>query len=368
MSLLDVIRRVRTRAFAVPAPHISVQGRKVLLVHLSSDLGDALLLSPVIRALLSAGAKPPVGLIVPKRAARMLRHVDLRVRFHLYPEALLDEAEATEDEVLSETLKMSVGLRKRGYAIAVDLGHPPEDGARTWLERSDAPVRLGFLREGESRARVLTWGTPEPGAQAMEHRSSSLARPLFPLGLGALPSEVGFVCSDKDAAAGEALWGSSPRVLLLPRGGDEAERLPASVFCAAAQVATRGGGSVVVAGEPQESGRVREVSARIAPGASTYVRKSLGPLVALVRSADIVVGQDTAATQIAFLSGRRTIALFGKLEAPQRGPMRADPRFVTLSVPAEAARDVGPVVERWVVEHLRTQLDGLAEEIRRCAR
>ena len=60
MGLLDAIRRVG-RAAPAPTPRLELERRKVLLVYFFPALGDAVLLAPVVRALLQAGARPPRG-------------------------------------------------------------------------------------------------------------------------------------------------------------------------------------------------------------------------------------------------------------------------------------------------------------------
>lgn len=363
MGLLDAILKVRGRPAPGPPPPLEVAGKKILLVYLFPALGDAVLLAPVARALIDAGAKPPIGLLLRESAARAWKHVDLPIRVHVLPESLVARPEPVDDEAVAEVLKLTLALRKRGYVIAADLTARDEVDARLWLERAEAPIRLGFLVEGEPRAETLTWGAPDERIEGLEHWTRYLAAPLAPLRLGRLPAEVPFKVSPSAAARAEALFGAPPRLVLVPGSRSADKRAPEPVFRAAGRLALERGGSVVVVGGPGEEalvGRVAEAISKPSTEVKTYAKKALGPLVALVTSADAVVTNDTGPMHLAFLSGRRTIALFSTMSAACWGPMREDPRFSTLTVPRGLPEaEMAPFVERVVLDRLSLHLDAL---------
>lgn len=359
MGLIDAIRRARGAA-PQPPPALDVKGRRVLLVYLFPALGDAVLLAPVVQALLDAGAQPPVGLLLRESASRVWKHVDLRARVHVLPDVLVARPEPETEDAEAEVLKLGVALRKKGYAVAADLTARGDVDARLWVERSEAPLRLGFAT-GEDDAQ-LTWACPDERVEALEHWTRYVAAPLAPFGLGALPAEVPFSFSDAAGAKAEQLWGPGrPRVLLVPGARTEDKRFPPEAFVAAGTLARSRGASVVAAGGPGEAELVKSV-ARDVWGAA-YAAKGLGPLVALATTADVVVTNDTGPMHLAFLSGRRTVAIFTTMSAPCWGPMRADPRYVALTAPSGTDASTRPVVERLVLSHLARHLDAVDADL-----
>ena len=148
-----------------PPPTIELADRRVLLVYLFPALGDAVLLAPAVQALLDAGAKAPVGLVLRESAARIWKHIDLPVRVHVLPDPIAQRPEPDDDEARGEVVKLSVALHRRGYAIAADLTARDEVDARLWVERSEAPIRLGYaIGEGDD---ALTWAAPDERVEAL---------------------------------------------------------------------------------------------------------------------------------------------------------------------------------------------------------
>lgn len=353
MGLLDAIRRARG-PIARPPPDIDVEGRRVLLVYLFPALGDAVLLAPAVKALLDAGAEPPVGLLLRESAARIWKHIELPVRVHALPDVLAARPEPEDDAAHGDLVKLSVALRRRGYAIAADLTARAEVDARLWLERAEAPVKLGY-QTGEDDA-SLTWAAPDERVEALEHWTRYVAAPLRPLGLGRLPTRLSFTCSEAARKKAENLWpGTGPRVLLIPGARSEDKRFDPETFVAAGRLAVDQGAQVVVGGGPGEAKLVRRV-AKAVGGAPSYAGKGLGPLVHLATHAELVVTNDTGPMHLALLSGRRTVAIFTTMSAPCWGPMERDPRFVSLTVPSGDRAAVHDVIERRVLDAVASQL------------
>lgn len=357
MGLLDAIRRVG-RVAPAATPRLEVEGRRVLLVYFFPALGDAVLLAPVVSALVEAGARPPVGLLLRAGAARMWRHVDLPVRLHVLPDELAALPEPEDDAGTAAVLKLQVALRKASYDIAVDLTFREDVDARRWLDRAEPSARLGYRSSSGRTDDGLFWGAVDERNLGLDHWTHYLAAPLAPLDLGPLPTEIPFRVSPAATDKAEGLWGASPRVLLVPGSRSPEKRFAPTTFVAAGRFAVSRGGSVVVVGGPEERGLVGQVASEVGTGAQPYTGRSLGPLVHLARTADAVVTNDTGPMHLAFLSGTATVAIFTTMGAPCWGPMDpADPRFVALTVPPGAADTVAPVVERLVLERLRHHLD-----------
>ena len=287
----------------------------------------------------------------------MWRHVDLPVRIHVLPDELAVVPEPEDDAGVAAVLKLQVALRKASYDIAVDLTAREDIDARRWLDRAEPSVRLGYRSSGPSDDELF-WGPPDERHLGLDHWTHYLAAPLAPLGLGPLPTEIPFRVSPAATEQAEALWGASPRLLLVPGSRSPEKRFGAETFVAAGRFAMSRGGSVVVVGGPTEKALVRKVATEVSAETKHYTGRSLGPLVHLARTAEAVVTNDTGPMHLAFLAETPTVAIFTTMGAPCWGPMDPeDPRFVALTVPPGAAETVAAVVERLVLERLRGHLD-----------
>lgn len=373
-SLLDAIRRVRStqgrfQPDGDPGPPVELAGKRVLLVYLFAALGDAILLAPVVKALLDGGAKS-VGLLLRPSAARAFGLVDLKVKLHLLPE-LLDLPPEREGEKRSPWRKKEVkaaaadfarALADRKYDVAVDLTFRNDADARRFVRASGAPVRLGWVHTGETAADAgLTHGTEDCRHQAERHWSRYNMLPLRCLGVHQPAYDVPLAARPAAQARALALYGEGrPRVLLVPGARAEVKRWHPDRFVeVGAWVAKELGGRVVVAGAPAEAPLVKDLARRIGPRAKAYAGKDLGTLLALVQSAGAVVTNDTGPMHLAFLAKRPTVAVFTWMSRVCWGPPAADPRFVVLTAPESersgAPSDAESIWTRAVIHYL----DGL---------
>lgn len=347
--LADSIDRIRGRSqagrwdprlFAKDRPTFSVRDQRVLLAYLFSGLGDAVLLAPVIKAVLDAGAKPPIGVVVPKGAgARLLALVDLPLKLHLLGDTPAD------------VRKLKAQLRAKKYQLAADLSLRAGLDARPLLEASEAPVLLGFLREGETLARTgLTFGAPDTRTEASVHWSRSTAEPLAAAGIERPSWDVALETPKPAKKAAAALFASKrgPRIVLVPGGRAVEKRWDAERFVAIGRaMIERHRASIVVAGSPSEAKLARGIAKGLGERARAYVGRDLATLVELVRASDAVVTNDTGPMHVAFLLDVPTVAIFTYMSPVVWGPPRSDPRFVVLhargvdgSPPAEGGDDV----------------------------
>lgn len=328
----------------------------MLLVYLFPALGDAVLLAPVVQALLEGGAKGPVGLLLRASAARAWKHVDLPVRLHVLDDALAARPEPDDDETQGLGLRLKMELQKRAYAVAVDLTARDEVDARTWLLRSGAAIRLGFAYGGESHADDLTWSAPDERIQGLAHWTEYLRAPLAPFALPACDPFVAFKAPPSADEKAAELWGAGPRVVLVPGARTEEKRFPPEVFESAARLVSARGGSVVALGAPGEKALLKRVAGAADRG-EIYAGKGLGPLVRLVETADAVVTNDTGPMHFAFLMNVPTVAVFTTMSVTCWGPIRPSSRFETITVPPGATSAAVPVVERLLLGRLARLLD-----------
>ena len=350
MSLLDAIRRARRGPWVdpdgEPGPPVELGGRRILLVYLFPNLGDVLLLAPVAKALLDAGAKK-VGVVVRAGPARLLKLVDLSLKLHVLPdelalpavaaghaEAWADEATANGADAFAETLAAGK------YDVAVDLTARADVESRRWVTDIGAQHRLGWIMDDERAEDAgFTWGTPDIRHQTDRHWSRYQILPLRCLGLSEPAFDLDWKLRPTAERKATELYGEGdgPRVLIVPGSRAKKKRWAPDRFAdVGGRLVRELGARTVVTGAPDEGPLVRQLVVGI--GAATpFTGKDLGTMVALVRAADVVVTNDTAPMHVAFLCERPTVALFTVMSPVCWGPPRADSRFVVLNAPATSA-------------------------------
>ncbi len=371
-SLIDSIRRVK-RTFRPlktedeTGPKVELEGQKILVVYLFEAVGDAILLGPLLKALLNAGARGPIGVLVRANAARTLRLLNLPLKLHILPDVLhmptLDPANPeskkawTDLEVQIEVAELTDALVAKKYTIAVDLTHRASVDSRRWLHACGATVRLGWMDRGDSNSDTgLTWGTEDVRVMADRHWSKYMTLPLRGLGLTQPDYDLEFKISDAAQAKAKSLFGRGPKLLLVPGARDPNKRWDPESFERVGQwMCKEAEGTVVVVGAPAEAKLIRGLVKSIGQGAVAYTQKDLGALLALVQTADVVVTNDTGPMHFAFLSKTPTVAIFTWMSPLCWGPPVTDPRFVVLRTPDDAPPDAQGIYTRAAIHYL----DGL---------
>ncbi len=328
-------------------PRVPLAGRRVLLVYLFPNLGDGLLLTPVVKALLDGGARR-VGVVVKAGPARVFKLVDLSVKLHVLPDALDLPAEAAghaeawaDPEVVAAADAFSAALVAGKYEVAVDLTARADVESRRWVHATQAAHRLGWLMQGERPPDAnFTGGAVDVRYQAERHWSRYQTVLLRSLGVDEPSFDVPWSIRDRatEKAADLYAGGPGPRILLVPGSRATEKRWPPERF---AEIGQRLGRELdarfVVTGAPDEAALVRDLATRIGPRAATFTGKDLATLVALVHRADVVITNDTAPMHIAFLSKRPTVAIFTWMSPVCWGPPTLDPRFIVVNAPPETS-------------------------------
>lgn len=302
-----------------PGPPIDARGKKILLVYLFPALGDAVLLAPVARALLDAGAR--VDVLLRPSAARIWAHVDLPVRVF--------EVDAVEPAELAA----------EAYDVAVDLTRRFDADGRPWIAATNAPARLGWIGGDEPNPPPpLTFGTVDCRVHSDRHWSRMQMLPLRCLGVNEPRFDIGWRIDEAARAEAESMWTARPRVLVVP-GAREARKLwRPGVYAAAGTRLLARGASVVVVGAPAEAERIESVAARMDPKARAFTAPDLGVLLALVAGADAVLSNDTGPLHLAYLSDTPTVAVFLNMPSVAWGPPHRSPRHVVIRVDAAVER------------------------------
>jgi ADP-heptose:LPS heptosyltransferase len=361
--LIDSIRRTRSgfRRFdpdGDPGPDVELEGRSIVLFYLFPALGDAVLLAPVVKALIERGAKTPIGLVLRKNAARIWKYVDLPVRIIPYPDELVlpvNDPRWRSKELAEEIEKLEKKISK--YAIAADLTRRGEVDCHRFVAGSGAEVRLGFV-DPRQPAADLTWGTPDTRVQGERHWSKYLVLPLRCLGITEPSYDIDFSIDARAEREAAELWGPRPRVVLVPGAMSEEKRWGEERFVGVGRwVIEERKGSVVVCGAPSEAKLCRAVVKKIGAGAVPYTQKNLELLLSLIRGADAVITNDTGPMHFAFMLNVPTVAVFTYMSPVCWGPPKKDPRFVVLRSPGNDVEDPEGVWTRAVIHYLGGLLD-----------
>jgi ADP-heptose:LPS heptosyltransferase len=235
----------------------------------------------------------------------------------------------------SEKERLVRELAACDYSVAADLGWRSASGldGREWLVASGARTRLGWLEpEEELGASGLAFAVKDSRVRAEMHWSEYLLEPFAPYG-ALQPSHSGepFRLPPRALRLAELRWPPGrPRLLIVPGSAAPEKNWPKERFAEIAGWArSELGASVLALGAPWESELIDAI------GGASYTGRSLALATALVRSADLVLTNDTGPAHLAFAMGKPTVALYSMMPPNVWGPGRRDPRFVVLSPESE---------------------------------
>ena len=365
VSVLDAIRRTRGRfrfdPDGDPGPPVDLEGQRVLLVYLFPNLGDVLLLGPVVNALIQGGAKR-VGLVLRKNPARVFKLIDLPAKIHNLPEDLALPAEAAgheeawADPEVAEAAEAFADTLVDRYDIAVDLTARSDIESRRWVQAVGAPHRFGWVMDGEQAEDAgFTWGTPDVRHQTERHWSRYLVLPLRCLGITEPDFDLSWQRKPTAQEKAAELYGQGdgPRLLIVPGSKAVEKRWDVDRFAeVGSRLMQQLGARIVVTGAPDEKPLVRSLAVGIGGQADAFTGKDLSTLLELVLHADVVITNDTAPMHLAFLAGCPTVAIFTWMSPVCWGPPHTDPRFVVINAPADATNAAQTTLSRWVHEQV----------------
>jgi len=294
-----------------------------LLVIGHSNIGDAVLMSPVIAWLHAAFPQAHLTLVVGERA----------------------EAVFARDPRVQQLLTMERFGGWWGRLRLVGLVWRVRPDVLIDLRRTVLPL---FWKPW--RAWRYAWPLPPAAVHMRERHLLRLERQIgIPVSLPSAPGGTPTIwISPEDQAAVDALirrWGIDPAkrlVVICPGARSHIKRWYADRF---AQVATRlieeEQVEVIFTGEPDEAPIVHEVldamrhRAHSAVGSTTICQ-----LAALMRRAALVLTNDSAALHLAGAVGTPVLALFGPTDPDKYGPTGPHDRIIQrrlFCVPCEAA-------------------------------
>ncbi len=302
-----------------------------LLIVAPSWVGDVVMATPALRVLRERLPGALIGALVKPGADELLAgtsfidefHVDSRDGMMGVKRAAIKVRPLRYDAALLFTNSFSTAAIVRLAGIQRRLGYGRDGRSMLLTESLSAPRRADTAPYNKSSS-ARKWA-PIPACEyymrLVQHllRDDSIAMPPMQLGV-----------SDSQAASGDAILQQAgvntlePFVVLNPGGNNPAKRWPSERFAELASWLESGRHvSVVVAGSPGE----RELAADIVHAAGLpeerslpHLGLSLGSLKQVVRSASLVITNDTGPRHIAAAFETPVITLFGP----------TDPRWTTI--------------------------------------
>jgi ADP-heptose:LPS heptosyltransferase len=274
-------------------------GDRILFVTLS-NIGDAILTTPVLLALNERYPECRVDIVAGPRSAAVFECCPFRER------TLLKE----KDRFLRGLPALAGTLRKVRYRLAVDL-------------RTDL---LGYLVRSERR--FLRWRARPYGRHALERHMGTIAalhgdRPL--------PAPTLWLDGSHDALAEEMLAPvAGARVLALGPGANWRRKIwPADRFAEVTRRLRDAFDAVVILGDGRDAGIAAAVAQKSAlPALDLSGQTSLHAAGAVLRSAQAFLGNDSGLGHIASAVGTPSLTLFGPGEPEVYRPWGAQADYM----------------------------------------
>jgi heptosyltransferase-1 len=257
--------------------------------------------------------------------------------------------------ILPEVRALKARLRALKLDVVIDVQGLLKSALFTLHTRAPRKIGFGFRSVRDPLSALFTKEHVTPPARAAHIVDQNLAL-LSPLGISA--GEVCFPLppfpeAEKRTEAllsGHGVGGKERLVALLPgTRGPRKQWPPESYLELARALSLRPGVRLALVGSPAEEGLLASV-ARPVDAPITFTGP-IDELVALLRKADLVVGNDTGPLHIAAALGRKTIGLFGPTRSERNGPY--GPTGSSIQSPTSRMQDIP------VAEVLRTSLDRL---------
>ncbi|MDW8059212.1 MAG: lipopolysaccharide heptosyltransferase II [Thermomicrobium sp.] len=332
-------------------------------------LGDALMATPVLRALHAAYPTATIDVAVTPWAAPA---------FHGHP-AIRRLVRYPERPNLPRLLALARRLARERYDAALGLDRSPYVGLLLWASR--IPVRAGL---GTGWRGLLYSHRISPTAG--KHESElylAVSRALGVPDQGLEPEY--FVASDDRARMLARVAGfARPLVVLHPGGAVNpgsrllAKRWPPERFAQLAErLVTAVGATILLVGGPTDTDAARAVRAQARCELVDWcARLTWQELAALLAVADLFVGNDTGAGHLAAAVGTPTVSIFGPTSplryrplgrrsvvcAPPASWTTTDDRDLRRPFTVSTERDIGQVTVEEVFHACRTLLDSRGNE------
>ena len=332
-----VLHRRRPGSVAAYAP----EGvRRILVLH-HYEIGDVLCITPSLRALRRAFPGAHLAVLVAENCRPVVeRNPDVNEVFAYrrakYQPGWLDRM------CSRDLLRVIWDLRRQRFDLAISMRRPYSN-TNAWLAYvSGAPWRLGYLAPASHPCRFFLNLGRSPERKVLHEVDSGLEL-LASIGIPAAGRALTLV-PDPEAQArvrrrlGEAGFAGGNLAFVHISSRREANRWPLPAF---AQVADalheKLGFSVLLSWAPGDAanplfpgddGKAEEVAARMRTRPILLRTPRLDDLIAAMSLADFVLSPDGGCVHIAAALGIPQVAIFGKAQVEQWGPV--NPRSIVL--------------------------------------
>lgn len=311
---------------------------KRILVVKPADLGDLLFVTPALRALRETYPAADIDLMAPPSSSPLLRecpYVDTIVSFDKYT---FDEPGAfLRLSNWRPLIRFWWRLRRRSYdAVVIPRHLTTHMGTLKFAAlalATGAPVRAGL---DNGRGLFLTHRVTDEGFGARHEVENDLAVVSL---LGATTDDTHlWVPADPEAEKwADSFAGALPRPLLIvhPGSGDysTARRWPADRFASLIDAwhARHEGTIVLIDANPTVTARVRDATS--VPAIDLGGRTSLMQSIALLRRADLFIGNDSGPLHLAAGVGVPALGIYGLTNQQAWGPWGDRTAIVSRDLP-----------------------------------
>ncbi|HEX9037200.1 MAG TPA: glycosyltransferase family 9 protein [Ktedonobacterales bacterium] len=310
-----------------PAPARLPQDARILVIR-AGDMGDALLATPMLRALRARYPAAHLDLLITANAASMLAECPLVDTMYIFPRGF-----GAGVSWPGRAIVLAARLRAARYDAVIFANHLTLPSGRRWRQAfavlAGARLTIGLDNGHGSFLRVKV---PDDGFGARHEVEYALVlagrldAPLPETDRAPRLSDLGW--SDIRPAPREA--GEPPHIILHPGAGaySLARRWPATRYVQLARALRLDySARVTLVGGPEERALARDIMEAL--GAPSWVTSATGAttprsLTETISSAHLFIGNDSLPMHLAAASGVPTIAIFGPSNARAWGPYAPD--------------------------------------------
>ncbi|HEU5318579.1 MAG TPA: glycosyltransferase family 9 protein [Chloroflexota bacterium] len=229
-----------------------------------------------------------------------------------------------------EIVRAARRLRAEAFDVAVVLDRSPKVAIAPWL--AGIRHRAGIDSSGRGFANTIRvpWDRPRHEVELMLDVVRALGAPVENPHLSYVPSEDHLRYADRLMQEWD-LIGGAPVAVVHPGGASNAgmtmpsKRWPAARFAALAdRLVVEAGARVVVVGHGTDAPIARQMRVAMKqPSVDLVGQTSIGQLAALLRRADLYVGNDSLPLHLGVAVGTPVIGIFGPTDPAINGPYRA---------------------------------------------
>ena len=284
--------------------------KKILVIKLRY-IGDVVLSTPVLRSLRQQYPEAKLGCLVNSGTQEVLTY-----------NPHIDEVLVVSRGKIREQVQFCLELRARRFDCVIDLTDGDRSAFLTWI--SGAPVRIGF--NGEKRWRGVLYSncvsTENSAGHILEHHAQALTL----LGVNSMGNGLEVYVAKEHEQNAQAILGQFGLdrrrwVMIHPAARYWFKAWPVERFAVLSDWLNGTDISVVLVGHIQDHEIAEKIRAVVnTPLISLVGKTSLLELAALMKQADLFLGNDTGLMHIAAAVGCPVLGLFGPTNPMVWGP------------------------------------------------